>query len=194
MTSCFIFHEIAINLSIQERLYEEIIKTNEELDGQPLTFEALQKMKYLDMVLSETLRKWPPIFTLDRRTTKQYWMETEDGQKALIKPNDILWLPTFAIQRDERYWPNPDLFDPDRFSDENKTKIRPGTYIPFGIGPRACMGSRFVLLQIKAMVYHVLMEFCVERSENTQHPLELTGAGLTIKIKGGFFNRFKLRN
>lgn len=54
---CFLCHELALNLDIQERLYSEVVETQEQLNGKPLTFEALQQMKYLDMVISEVLRK-----------------------------------------------------------------------------------------------------------------------------------------
>lgn len=96
MTMCFLLHEIAINLDIQERLHDEIVETNEKLDGKPVTFEALQKMKYLDMVVSETLRKWPLAFMMDRKANKQYLIEDHDGTKALIQPNDVVWFPTFG--------------------------------------------------------------------------------------------------
>lgn len=100
MSLCFLCHELALNLNIQERLYEEIQETNEGLDGKPVTFEALQKMKYLDMVVSETLRKWPLAIIMDRQASKQYVLEDYDGTKALIQPNDVVWIPTFGIHRD----------------------------------------------------------------------------------------------
>lgn len=73
-TLCFLYHELAVNLDIQERLHEEIHETNEKLNGKPVTFESLQKMSYLDMVVSETLRKWPVGFMGERKANKQYLM------------------------------------------------------------------------------------------------------------------------
>lgn len=137
---CFSCYELSLDSEVQERLYEEIIETNEQLNGKTLTFEALQKMKYMDMVVSEVLRKWPVGTLLDRKVSKQYLLEDKDGTKVLLQPNNVLWIPVYAIQRDPKYYPNPEKFDPDRFSDENKKNIPPGTYIPFGLGPRACIG------------------------------------------------------
>lgn len=57
----FMAHELACNEDVQERLYEEIVATERELKGKPITYEAIQKFKYLDMVVSETLRLWPPV-------------------------------------------------------------------------------------------------------------------------------------
>lgn len=57
-----------------------------------------------------------------------------------------MWIPNFSLMRDPKYFPNPEKFDPERFSDDNKDSINPTTYLPFGIGPRNCIG---ILLKIK---------------------------------------------
>lgn len=134
---CFMVHELALNLDVQERLYEEICETHEQMNGKQVTYEALQKMKYLDAVICETLRKWPAVGLLDRCVNKQYLMEDNDSTKMLLQPNDVVWFSIYALHRDPEYYPNPDVFDPVRFSDENKKNIRSGSYLPFGIGPRA---------------------------------------------------------
>lgn len=58
-----------------------------------------------------------------------------------MEENTILLIPIWPIHRDPQYYENPDKFDPERFSDENKHKIQPFTYMPFGIGPRSCVGK-----------------------------------------------------
>lgn len=126
---------MAVSPEIQDRLYEEIRETDERLGGKPVTFEALQKMTYLDMVVSELLRKWPIAVMMDRKVSKQYLIEDGDN-KIVLQKDSILWLPVYAIHRDPQYWPDPEKFDPERFSDENKKNIRSGTYAPFGLGPR----------------------------------------------------------
>lgn len=97
MTLCFLFHELAVNMDIQKRLHAEIVEINEELNGEPVTFEALQKMKYLDMTICETLRKYPLALLMDRQTSKQYVLEDYDGTKALLQPNEVVWLPIFGM-------------------------------------------------------------------------------------------------
>jgi cytochrome P450 len=64
------------------------------------------------------------------------------------------------------------LFDPYRFSDENKLKIHPATYLPFGIGPRSCMGSRFGLMKVKLTLYHFLSHFKFQMSEKTPKKIQ----------------------
>lgn len=99
---------------------------------------------------------------MDRAVSKQYLIEETDGTKVLLQPNNVLWIPVFGIHHDPRYYPKPEEFDPERFSDENKKNIHPSTYIPFGAGPRACIASRFALLQLKAVIYHILLDFKIE--------------------------------
>lgn len=133
-TFCFLCYELSVNPDIQDRLYQEIVETNEQLNGKQLTFEALQKMKYMDMVVSEVLRKWPIGTMMDRVANKQFLLEQNDGSRVLLEPNNVLWIPTYAIHRDPKLYPNPDAFDPERFSDENKKDIHPCAYLPFGSG------------------------------------------------------------
>ncbi len=133
---CYLCYELSLNPDIQERLYEEIKDTKNQLNDTHVTFEVLQKMKYLDMVVSEVLRKWPPAPQMDRMVTKQYLVEQNDGSKVVLEPNNVIFIPVYAIHRDPKYYPNPEVFDPERFSDDNKKNINPYAYIPFGSGPR----------------------------------------------------------
>lgn len=134
----FLCYELSLNPDIQKRLFEEIMETERHLNGEQLTYEALQNMKYMDMVVSELFRKWPPSNMLDRVVNKQYIMEDTDGSKVVLEPNIKLWIPVFAIHRDPKHFPKPDIFDPERFSDENKKHIHSCALLTFGNGPRNC--------------------------------------------------------
>ncbi|XP_063917655.1 cytochrome P450 9e2-like [Zophobas morio] len=96
-------------------------------------------MKYLDMVISETLRKWPTTFAVDRVCTKSYTIKPQSNYEVpvFLKPKEVIFFPIYGLHRDAHYYPNPEKFDPDRFSDENKMNIKPFTYLPFGLGPRS---------------------------------------------------------
>lgn len=134
-------HELAVNRDVQTRLIDEIDQVCEKLNGKPLSYEILLKMQYLDMVVSETLRMWPPAIVLDRTCTKTYQLVNEsNGQTLQFNRGDNLWIPVFGIHRDPKYFPNPGVFDPERFSIANRNTIQPFTYIPFGVGPRNCIG------------------------------------------------------
>lgn len=136
----FLVYELSINQDVQQKLYDQVKETHQFLDGKKLTYEGIQKLKYLDMVVSETLRLWPPAVAIDRICVKDY--NYDDGQcKFKIEKGTTLNIPTCGLHMDEKYWVNPTKFDPERFSDENKDSITPGTYIPFGLGPRNCIVS-----------------------------------------------------
>lgn len=136
----FVGYELVANPDIQQRLYEEVATTNDQLGGKRISYDGIQKMKYLDQVVCETLRKWPSLPQMDRVCVKDYLYD--DGKlKFVIEKGTSILYPVVGIHRDPQYFPNPDKFDPERFSDENKHNIVPGTYTPFGVGPRNCIGE-----------------------------------------------------
>lgn len=139
---CVAVHELAENPNVQTRLMEEIDEVRAQLDGKPLSYDVLQKMQYLDMVVSETLRKWPPTIVTDRVCTKPYQMvDQTNGHTVKFEVGDSIWIPILGLHRDPKYFPNPLVFDPERFSAENRVNIQPLTYVPFGVGPRNCIGK-----------------------------------------------------
>lgn len=143
----FAAYELVANPDVQQKLYEEIEETNKQLDGKRITYDVLQKMKYLDQVISETLRMWPVAVQIDRKCVKDYIYD--DGKLHFkIDKGSSISFSLYGVQHDPKYFPEPDSFNPDRFSDENKSNIVPGTYVPFGVGPRNCIGKRKDLLCI----------------------------------------------
>ncbi|XP_063916556.1 cytochrome P450 9e2-like [Zophobas morio] len=191
----FMSHELAVNPDVQTRLIEEVDATLEACEGK-LTYEALLGMKYLDMVVSETLRKWPNSSAVDRVCTKPYTIEAKypDERPIHLEKNDVVWLPIFGIHRDPQYYPEPDRFDPERFNDENKVNIKPYTYLPFGSGPRNCIGSRFALLETKTLFFYTLTHFEFVPVEKTQIPLVLSSKGINFVAENGFWLGLKRRS
>lgn len=191
---CFLCHELAVNPDVQAKLYAEVAAVNGSLNGAKITYEVLQKMKYLDMVVSEGLRKWNVGLLIDRAVNKQYLIENSDGSKVLLQPGDNVWIPVYAIQRDPKHYPEPDKFIPERFSPDNRDQVNLATYLPFGAGPRACIANRFALMQLKATVYYLLSSFRLEPNQKTQVPMQLKRNAGTVDADKGFFLQFKLRN
>ncbi|KAL7727134.1 hypothetical protein ACLKA6_016094 [Drosophila palustris] len=190
---CFTAHELMENEDVQKRLYEEVEQVNKDLNGGELTYEALMGMKYMDQVVSEVLRKWPAAVAVDRECNKDITYVV-DGKNVEIKKGEIVWLPTCGFHRDPKYFENPEKFDPERFSDENKDKIQPFTYYPFGLGPRNCIGSRFVLLEAKAVMYYLLRDYRIAPSKKSTIPLVLSSSGFQLKPKNGFWLKLVPRN
>ncbi|CAG9828101.1 unnamed protein product [Diabrotica balteata] len=188
----FTSYELAIHPDIQDRLRQEIDAGFEECNGK-MNYETLMKMKYLDMVISESLRKWPSFPLSDRWCNKTYTIEPEDpSEKPIIVQKDLLiQIPIKAIHHDSKYFPDPERFDPERFNDENKDKIDPYTYLPFGLGPRNCIGSRFALMETKSWFAHVLHNFEIVPTADTQIPVQASKKHFTLHPEGGLKLGFK---
>ncbi|XP_026318080.1 cytochrome P450 9e2-like [Hyposmocoma kahamanoa] len=191
----FLLYELAINPDVQDKLYQEI-KENEAKNNGQFDYNSIQNMVYMDMVVSETLRLWMPAVGMDRCCTKDYNLGKPNDKATedfIIRKGDGLQIPLWSIHRDPIYYPNPNKFDPERFSEENKHKIQPFTYMPFGLGPRNCIGSRFALCEVKVMAYQLLKSIEVSPSTRTTIPSKLDPSTFFIRIKGGHWARFKIR-
>ncbi|XP_058462589.1 cytochrome P450 9e2-like [Malaya genurostris] len=188
----FLVYELTINTDIQQKLYEEVEQTAKQLDGFPLNYEVLQKMKYMDMCVSESLRLWPPIAMVDRLCVQNY--RVDDGQlQFTIEKGTGVSIPIYGLHRDSRYFPDPERFDPERFSDDNKADINMGAYVPFGVGPRNCIGSRFALMEVKAIVFHMLLNFSFERTNKTPVPMRLMRGTISVTSERDVTVALKLR-
>lgn len=146
-------------------------------------------------IFLETLRKWPNIIGIDRQCFQDFTLPPKSPQEAPItfKKGSVILVPIFAIQRDPRHFPNPDLFDPERFSPENKDEIKPYTYMPFGVGPRVCLGARYSSLVAKVLFCHILTRFELVCVEKTQNPLQLDRTKFYLTAEKGFWLGLKKR-
>jgi len=185
------FH-LAKNPEVQGELYREISEVREALNGKPVTYEALHKMKFMDMVVSEGLRIQPPAPQMDRTCTKTYNMDLGNGKSFTIQKGEVVFLPFYLLHHDPEYFPNPEKFDPYRFSDDNKDSIVAGSYLPFGLGPRACIGSRFALMEAKLLLFNVLANFEILKSARTPEKLTFE-PNMNMRIKETVHLNFKRR-
>lgn len=168
--SCFTLYELAINPDIQKKLLIEINESFEENNGK-LSYEQVQKMKYLDMVVSESNRKWTIGTFLDRICGIPITLRSGDKEVTIPKGMPIQ-IPVAGFHSDPKYFPNPDKFDPERF-DPMKNTIVPGTYLPFGNGPRNCIGKNIRPFGLKDDIINFLdfrFTFCFNGIENSCMP------------------------
>ncbi|XP_050639987.1 cytochrome P450 3A43 isoform X2 [Macaca thibetana thibetana] len=162
----FIMYELATHPDVQQKLQEEIdaVLPNKA----PVTYDALVQMEYLDIVVNETLRLFPVVSRVTRVCKKDIEINGVFIPKGLA-----VMVPIYALHHDPKYWTEPEKFCPERFSKKNKDSIDPYRYIPFGAGPRNCIGMRFALTNIKLAVIKALQNFSFEPCEETQIPLKL---------------------
>ncbi|XP_011633772.1 cytochrome P450 9e2-like [Pogonomyrmex barbatus] len=193
---CFVAHEIAVNQDIQKRLQNEINQVLEETNGEA-SYEAVNGMEYLDAVINEALRMYPIVVALDRLCLKDFELPpTLPGMKSFtVKKGHGIWIPVHGLHHDPNYFEEPEKFDPERFLDEQKKdSLNCGAYLPFGIGPRMCIGNRFALLETKVLLFHLLARCDLKPCEKTAIPLKIAKGGLTIKPESGFWLSIMPRN
>lgn len=152
-TLTFTLAELAKRPDIQKRMREEI---KEKLEKYGMTYEGVQDMKYLFQVVSEVLRLYPPAPLIERTAIEDYKIQ---GSDLVIKKGTPVYVALYGLHRDPKYHPDPTRFDPDRFSDERKNDMLPCTYMPFGDGPRNCVGLRVGLLQIAVGLITILRDY-----------------------------------
>lgn len=116
----------------------------------------------MSMVIDETLRMYPAAIRLDRIAGQDFEYE---GIK--IKKDQIVVVPLWALHHNSELYPEPNKFIPERFTEGNKKKRESVAYLPFGAGPRNCIGNRFALLEIKLTLANILSKFKFERCDKT---------------------------
>ena len=180
----FLTHSLATHQLVQEKIYHEIQDAIEK-HGK-LNYEAVTKMKYLDMCVNESLRLYGAVPRNSRYAEKDI---TING--VHIPKGTTVIVPTYGLAHDEEYWDKPFEFNPDRM--EDMSKIDPIVFQPFGAGPRNCIGMRFALLEIKVAICKILQEFKVEACDDTPPPpLEMTFKA-SMKPKEDVFLRITKR-
>ncbi|KAK9745082.1 Cytochrome P450 [Popillia japonica] len=179
-TMTFCLHELAFNQDIQDKLREEIRETYKQTNGE-FTYDAIMGMKYMDKVLDETLRKYPPVPILNRVCSSDYTIPNTD---IILPKGTKVFISALGIHRDEEYYPDPIKFDPERFNDENKATRPNYTFLPFGEGPRICIGLRFGLMQAKTGLAMLLNNYKVLPTRNEQYNLYLDPGTFILSKKG----------
>jgi len=108
---------------------------------------------------------YPPVDNIIRIVDHDYKVSNTD---KILPKGALLIIPVFCFHRDPENFPNPDVFDPDRFTDENIKTRHPYSFIPFGEGPRNCIGMRFGVLQVKIGLIKILSNYKISRSAKTK--------------------------
>ncbi|KAK3699413.1 hypothetical protein QZH41_018572, partial [Actinostola sp. cb2023] len=184
-TLCMTCYHLATNPDVQERLQQEIDSVWADEDKMP-SYDTVHELPYLDMVISETLRLCPPGFVLLRECTKDCIV------KGLKIPKDCaIIVPVYSIHRDPKIYPDPERFDPERFSAEAKRSRDPYLYHPFGHGPRNCMGMRFVQMEMKLILMRMFKKYSFEATPETKTPT--LACKSTVTVDGSIVLRVKKR-
>lgn len=172
----FLTYELAFLPEVQERLYNELVKAKEALGDKELDGSALSELVTLNSVIKETLRKYPPLGWLDRICDRDYAID----DNLTIAKGTTVYVNAVGMHYDPAFYPDPDRFDPDRFLPENDDGSRP--YMPFGEGPRNCIGMRFAYRTMWYALAAIVLKFKILPPAGAVRPLccEIDKVGLLL--------------
>jgi cytochrome P450 len=163
MTMLLAGHETTANAltwiwHLLDRHPEVLARLTAEVDGvlagRVPTVEDLPALPYTKMVIQEALRVYPPVWRMGRTPLAD---DAIGGYR--IPAGAVLIICQYILHRDPRYWDNPQAFDPERFSAERSANRPRFAYLPFGAGPRACIGSALAMLEMQLVVPMVVERF-----------------------------------
>ena len=170
---------LALNPTIQDKLIREINEYYEMNPGCSL-YDAADNIEYVSVVLYESLRLFPPI----PRATRDCSQTCAVTDELIVKKGTMIIFAIHVLHRNAEYWSNPDKFDPERFNPHNEQSYPTFAYLPFGEGPRQCIGKRLALLEAKMALVTILKDFRFKRTTDTEEPLDLC-VGITMTPRNG---------
>ncbi|XP_058835417.1 cytochrome P450 4C1-like [Topomyia yanbarensis] len=155
----FIFFTLAREQHVQERIHKEIceVKSQKLVKDGPFSPQDYAEMKFMDRAIKECLRLWPPVTFISRAVSEDIVLS--DGN--IIPAGVVVNLHIFDLHRDPEQFPDPDVFNADRFLPENVDRRNPYAYVPFSAGPRNCIGQKYAMMELKAVIAHTLLQFKV---------------------------------
>ncbi len=193
-TLSYFFHEMVKNPEIQDRLRDEIDEAYESGTDKTgrLPYNTVQSMEYLDMVLNETLRMYPAAGNaIFRECIQDYKLP---GTNIIIKKGQEINVPTYGIHMDPTYYPDPEMFDPERFTKEARAARHPMAFLTFGQGPRQCIGSRFAIVEMKVGIVKILREYILKSGPRTPTKVDLDPEAFTLTPKTPMLIQVERRN
>lgn len=182
MALSWAWYLLANNPACMQKLQQEV---DNVLQGRAPTMHDLANLPYSDMVLKEALRLYPPASGVTRQAVE----DVQIGDYTL-ESGVMISLSIYAMQRSPLYFPNPDSFDPERFSKENESKIPRYAYLPFGGGPRVCIGNMFAIMEARLILAAVAQRYDLELEAGQDVVAETL---LTIRPKNGIRMKLKQR-
>jgi cytochrome P450 len=165
---------LAQNPEVETKLHQEL---DEVLEGMPPTLEDLKRLPYTEMVIKESMRMYPPAYYVGRVAIE----DTTIGGYNVPKGTNIGLFIYFA-HRDPRWWDQPEAFIPERFSPEHGQHLDRSAYLPFGAGPRICIGNNFAMMEAQIMLAMIAQRYRLRLTSGQQVVPETL---VTLRPRGG---------
>lgn len=173
--------QLVRNPQIQHRLFLELSAICEQCNNTTSTTEyydqVLNQAPYLEAVLKETLRMYPPIIRIERRLAA----ESYNLCGIALEKDCLIEIPTVAVHYNAQYYPNPHQFNPERFLGE--PTFPKHAFLPFGQGPRNCIGMRFAFQELKLCLAQLVVRYCFEATAATPEQLTFLKGSIMLNSK-----------
>jgi cytochrome P450 len=169
------------NPDVEKKIRAEV---DEVLGGRAPGLEDFAKLKFTEMAFLETLRLYPPIWVIVRRSTS-----ADQIGDCQIPAGATIFLSPYLTQRHPGLWKDPEIFRPERFANEAASSGARFEFFPFASGPRVCIGQRFATMEALTIIARVMQKFELERTSPL--PVEMS-PGITLRAKSHI--RFRLRS
>ena len=154
------------------------------LQGSAPNSQSLSELPFLETVIKEALRLYPPIHIGNRQAAEDILLDD-----FVIPAGTRVMYSIFLTQRDPQHWPNPDIFLPERFDRDSEVRPTPFSYVPFGGGPRTCIGAAFAQVEAKVVLARLLTTFDLTLTETRVQPY----MGATLEPRPGVLMRLQRR-
>jgi cytochrome P450 len=174
----WVCYMVAQHPDVAERLLAEL----QFLNGNAPSYEDLFRLKFTRMVIDETMRLYPPVWVLSRTAAN----DDEIGGFRIPAGSEMLIFP-YITHRHPKWWQSPDTFSPDRFAPENSAARIKFAYLPFGAGPRTCVGLNFAMTEIQIVLALLLQRFRLRLADN--HPVVRPNPSVTLRPAPGVYLR-----
>lgn len=149
----FVLYNLAMHPEIQQQVYNEVISIIGDDPTKRATMQELNKLSYLDMVIKETLRMFPPVSVYGRKLKEDLIY----GNYHIPKHTDV-YVHAYLMGRDSNNYQDPDVFNPLRFESKNDN-FNPFSLVAFSAGPRICAGQKFAILSMKSSIAKIIRNF-----------------------------------
>ncbi|XP_076273637.1 cytochrome P450 4g15-like [Rhynchophorus ferrugineus] len=179
--SSFVLCLLGIHKDIQQTCINELKEIFHDSWERPITFNDTLQMKYLERVIMETLRMYPPVPLISRKVNRDVKLASNN---YIIPSGTTVVVSQFMTHRHPRYWKNPDVFNPDNFLPENCQNRHYYAYFPFSAGPRSCVGRKYAMLKLKVIIASVLRKYQIT-SPKAESEFSLQ-ADIILKRTDGF--------
>lgn len=176
----FTWRQLSQHPGVARRVQEEV---DEVIGDRRPSFEDLARLTYTEAVIKESMRLYPPVWAFDREA-----IEPDEILGHRVEPKTMVMFVPYTLHRDPKLWSNPEGFDPDRFIDS--APAHRFAYVPFGGGPRVCIGNAFAMMEAKIIVAMLARRFDVDLVPGAPFVLN---PGVTLRPKHGIMATLRSR-